>query len=279
MCITTATGPCACTWYFAGPGPHFPKAPLGPSSVFLFTWTLSLDHWQRRLFFPFSYPEDPSHPVFPLDAHTHTRSHSSDCLLYVQSNLNLSPPIYCCFCGLCLGEGGFVFAATVPSLLFPCIATISKDWKSTRTNEAAKQVPAKDKMWSSHLKFEHAQQGHDSSSDFASSFHSQSSQPPQMPPSQSPSQNMPTTPRHIHRRGQSLSAITAPRTPNHQLRPPVYLQSPLGANPTGLMGVGEVFNAPSGSFDNDVGTYMMNTAPLVGRASAQMIRPKKSNKK
>lgn len=74
----------------------------------------------------------------------------------------------------------------------------------------------------------------------------------------------PSTPTH-HRRGQSLSAINAPRTPSHlSLRPPVYLQSPMAQSPmaqspmganhhsNGLMGVGDVFNPPSGSFHDNM---------------------------
>lgn len=121
-------------------------------------------------------------------------------------------------------------------------------------------------MWPTHLKFEHAQHGHDNNNHNSSSdFGSFSSPQHHLQPSPTPPQNMPTTPRHhVHRRGQSLSAISAPRTPNHSLRPPVYLQSPLGNNPTGLMGVGDVFNPPSGSFDNDVGTYRKETGCMRG---------------
>lgn len=95
-------------------------------------------------------------------------------------------------------------------------------------------------MWSgSPLKFEHPQQG-GQDSEYNNGF--------PMPSA------MPATPSN-HRRGQSLSALhNLPRTPtNHQLRPPVYLQSPLATNPTGLMGVGDVF-APSG-FNENMGMY------------------------
>ncbi|KAG6357649.1 hypothetical protein INS49_013526 [Diaporthe citri] len=103
-------------------------------------------------------------------------------------------------------------------------------------------------MWSgSPLKFEHShhhqpqqhnQQQHSQGQDTEfNNFH--------MPP-----QAMPSTPTH-HRRGQSLSAIpNLPRTPNnHQLRPPVFLHSPMRANSNGLIGVGDVF-APNNFEDN-----------------------------
>ncbi|ROW15708.1 hypothetical protein VPNG_02210 [Cytospora leucostoma] len=97
-------------------------------------------------------------------------------------------------------------------------------------------------MWSgSPLKFEHPQHGQDNE---FNNFQ-------QMPPAA-----MPATPSQppTHRRGQSLSALhNLPRTPNHQLRPPVYLQSPLATNPTGLMGVGDVF-APS-PFNENMAYY------------------------
>lgn len=108
-------------------------------------------------------------------------------------------------------------------------------------------------MWSgSHLKFEHPQQpgaGGQQDNDFNPAFHQMRN------PSTAPS-----TPTH-HRRGQSLSAINAPRTPNHlSLRPPVYLQSPMAQSPmgsahhsTGLMGVGDVFSPPSGGFHDNMG--------------------------
>lgn len=111
-------------------------------------------------------------------------------------------------------------------------------------------------MWSgSHLKFEHPQQPGGPENEFNPAFH-------QMRHSQS---STPSTPTH-HRRGQSLSAINAPRTPNHlSLRPPVYLQSPMAQSPmaqspmatnhhnNGLMGVGDVFSQPGGSFHENMG--------------------------
>lgn len=105
-------------------------------------------------------------------------------------------------------------------------------------------------MWSSHLKFEHAQQAQDGGAFNAFREHHQQ----QHQLSQN-NNNMPSTPTH-HRRGQSLSALNAPRTPNtHALRPPVYLQSPMSANPSGLMGVGDMFSPPSGSFQENMGYY------------------------
>ncbi|CAN8105167.1 unnamed protein product [Discula destructiva] len=129
-------------------------------------------------------------------------------------------------------------------------------------------------MWSgSHLKFEHPQQpgagaggqlgqqhaqaqAQEQDNDFSPAFHQMRH------PSTTPS-----TPTH-HRRGQSLSAVNAPRTPNHlSLRPPVYLNSPMAHSPmaqspmasthqsTGLMGVGDIFNPPSGSFNENMGYY------------------------
>ncbi|KUI56447.1 Cell wall transcription factor ACE2 [Cytospora mali] len=99
-------------------------------------------------------------------------------------------------------------------------------------------------MWSgSPLKFEHPQQGQGQGQDTEfNNFQLPHAQP------------MPSTPSH-HRRGQSLSALhNLPRTPNnHQLRPPVYLQSPLATNPTGLMGVGDVFS--QGSFNENMAYY------------------------
>lgn len=163
-------------------------------------------------------------------------------------------PSGCCYSLILISLHQFFFSGLrvqcYGHLRSTCIATIARKHKQHTG-----------RMWSSHLKFEHSQQGQENN-DFSSSFGSSH----QMPQPQSQNQGMPTTPRHHqHRRGQSLSAITAPRTPNnHALRPPVYLQSPLGANPAGLMGVGDVFNPPSGSFDNDVGTY--TSGPIVAQA-------------
>lgn len=117
-------------------------------------------------------------------------------------------------------------------------------------------------MWSgSNLKFEHPQQPGGQENEFNPAFH-------QMRHSQS---STPSTPTH-HRRGQSLSAINAPRTPNHlSLRPPVYLQSPMAQSPmaqspmganhhnTGLMGVGDVFSQPNGSFHENMGMFRSAT--------------------
>lgn len=106
-------------------------------------------------------------------------------------------------------------------------------------------------MWSSHLKFDHAQHAHaqaqqgpqDNNPDFNPAFH------------QMQQQAMPSTPTH-HRRGQSLTLHNAPRTPNNHhpsLRPPVFLQSPMGNHTPGLMGVGDVFGPSGGSFHENMG--------------------------
>ncbi|KKY36239.1 hypothetical protein UCDDA912_g03783 [Diaporthe ampelina] len=124
-------------------------------------------------------------------------------------------------------------------------------------------------MWSgSPLKFEHShhqsqQHNHPQQQQQQQQQHSQRQSQGQdaefnnfhMPP-----QAMPSTPTH-HRRGQSLSAIpNLPRTPNHhQLRPPVFLHSPMRANSNGLIGVGDVF-APS-NFEDNMGAF-----PAIGGA-------------
>ncbi|ROV95636.1 hypothetical protein VSDG_05325 [Cytospora chrysosperma] len=105
-------------------------------------------------------------------------------------------------------------------------------------------------MWSgSPLKFEHPQQGQEQGQGQGQSQHGQDNEFNNN--FQMPQSAMPSTPSH-HRRGQSLSALhNLPRTPhNHQIRPPVYLQSPLATNPTGLMGVGDVFSQSSGFNEN-----------------------------
>lgn len=114
-------------------------------------------------------------------------------------------------------------------------------------------------MWSgSPLKFEHS---HQHQQHHQQQNHHQQGQDTEFNNFHLPPQAMPSTPTHTHhRRGQSLSAIpNLPRTPNHhQLRPPVFLHSPMRANSNGLMGVGDVF-APS-NFDDNMGAF-----PPIGR--------------
>lgn len=118
-------------------------------------------------------------------------------------------------------------------------------------------------MWSgSPLKFEHSHHHHHQSQQHNQQQHSQG-QDTEFNNFHMPPQAMPSTPTH-HRRGQSLSAIpNLPRTPNnHQLRPPVFLHSPMRANSNGLIGVGDVF-APS-NFEDNMGAF-----PAIGRREGQ----------
>lgn len=116
-------------------------------------------------------------------------------------------------------------------------------------------------MWTSHIKFEHAQQQQQHQQQPAQSM--PAAVPHEINDFSNPSfhqmqaQAMPATPTH-HRRGQSLTVNDAPRTPNTgrpSLRPPVFLQSPMGNHTPGLMGVGDVFNPPSGGFHENMGMW------------------------